>query len=233
MFCRFCGTQLNDNAVFCNNCGNRIKSSNKNNVIDYTTLSLGGEIKKSKVLYIIPLVYLVWAIMRHFLFRTSAIVGNMTYMEIVSVANIIIQGFFWGSLAYAAIKRTIRFTMVFMIPYLLFAVGYPFLFNSFKYITTSLSSFIDYAGGIIMPFAILGMLRVFKALMNNIKSKWPLGIVSVLVTIILFSVYIIAIYWMSYAESGMSFYLPIQMLLFYAAGIIVSNVLMQIIYRAR
>ena len=108
------------------------------------------------------------------------------------------------------------FTMVFMIPYLLFAVGYPFLFNSFKYITTSLSSFIDYAGGIIMPFAILGMLRVFKALMNNIKSKWPLGIVSVLVTIILFSVYIIAIYWMSYAESGMSFYLPIQMLLFYA-----------------
>lgn len=233
MFCRFCGTQLNDNAVFCNNCGNRVKSSGSANAIDYDTLSLGGAIKKSKLLYIMPFVYLAWSFIRVFLFRHVEVMNNITYVEIVSIANIIMQGLFWGALAYAATKRSVKFTLIFMIPYLLFAIGYPFIFGSFEHITKYPSSFVDYVGGIILPFAILGMLRIVKVLLSGVKSKWPLGIISIIVTTILFSIYLVAIYWISYAESGMSFQLPTQMLLLYAAGICVSNILMHIVYKGR
>lgn len=110
----------------------------------------------------------------------------MTYVEIISIANIVIQGLFWGTLVCAASKRLVKFTLIFAIPYLSFAADYPFIFNSFKYMGDSASSLVDYIGGIIIPFAILGMLRIAKTLMTNLKSKILLGIVFTITTIMLF-----------------------------------------------
>lgn len=68
MFCKFCGEKIEDNAIFCSNCGAKLTSEEKTNVlsseiIDTTTNGLNENekpIKKKsdKILNIIQKVFL-------------------------------------------------------------------------------------------------------------------------------------------------------------------------------
>ena len=98
MYCQNCGTELEDTATFCSNCGNKVARSRKNIylalILTFFITGLGsvyaGDTKKGIALLIIRVVLAVLGVFVNFLFVMSVLVWAYAFYEAykdVQIAN--------------------------------------------------------------------------------------------------------------------------------------------------
>ena len=195
MFCKECGREIYGNAQFCGACGARVP----NGLIQQTKppkTPFKKELKESMQLIIIPLIYIAVSILRRYLLNVMVWHrGNAVFhLELVYDVFQIVTGILWGTLSYVAIKWSIKTSLVFITPYLIYNLIYPFLYGSFSEVFLYPDYTIDYFGGIILPFAIIGVLQFLKKSRLNQKNPILVGVISPAIAMLLFFVYLTVIF---------------------------------------
>lgn len=230
MFCRFCGTQLHDEAVFCGSCGKRVETTKKE-LTEKVTHSFREEFKKSVLPFAFSLLYLIWyVILRVLIIPAMSRLGADDLDVLVPLINygVYIFSFCYGALAYTAEKRSFRISMVLLLPILLgllIYIGHRVLSGTaFPYSV----SFEDIFSTIIVPLIMVGAIRLIKLLMPKVKSQILMGGIATLIAILVISLVIIA----TNRELGNPF-VNVEAIVRYALGICATNLLLHIVYREK
>ncbi len=234
MFCKFCGTQINDNAIFCCKCGSKIKTTEEKTLVVENALPFKQEFKKYIFLFVLPFIAIALILLRSYFFNSTSDFADYgdIFTTILFYSNQYVNSIFYGLLAYIGIKRSFKFSMLCIFPYIFIEVAiiYPFVYKI--PIAENISNFeclMEYFGMIVLPFIILGVMQLLKSVMKNSKAKILKSVLATLITIILFSIWLIA----SYYSNMTNFYHYIfENTYRFVIGISVVNILLNLIYKA-
>lgn len=181
MICKKCGKEIKDTAKFCGYCGSANKpivgeqppeiSENvnytpswmKQEVITTTsTISakqntdIKTEISKNTRLFALPIIYLVWQIIRIFLNIHFMYYGHdiyISYMNIAAIVGYSLYGAVSGGLVVAINNCSPKFKWIYLTPYAV-VCGY-FIISNFNYMGSVVRSVFEFLEIIISMFIIM------------------------------------------------------------------------------
>ena len=117
-----------------------------------------------------------------------------------------------------------------MLPRLVYDIIWPFMFGTFQYMVEYSDFVVEWISGMILPFALWGLLRSIKKIAKDSQKQRLIGFVYVLVTSIMLFINLIAWYLSACIETGRHFQLPISNFINYFGVTFITYMVMHIIY---
>lgn len=212
MICKKCGKEIKDTAKFCGYCGSvneptiGVQTPEISETVNYTpswmkqevktttstisakqNVDIKTEISKNAVLFALPIIYLVWQIVRIFLNMHIVQYGHDSYISYAYISAIVgcsLYGAISGGLVVAINNCSKNFKWVYLIPYAI--VCAYFLIGNFNYMESVAYSIFEFLEIIVSMGVIIGLRNTQLGKECSMKSTIIIAAISTAAGVLVF-----------------------------------------------